>query len=34
MIGWGGTITDWLDNPRALLTAAELIEDYNRRSKR
>jgi hypothetical protein len=33
VIGWGGTVSDWLENPRALLTAFELIEQVNRRSR-
>jgi hypothetical protein len=33
-IFWGGTVSDWLDNPRALLTAAELIDEYNAKVKR
>jgi hypothetical protein len=33
-IGWGGTVSDWLDDPRALLTAVELIDEINRKARR
>lgn len=33
-VGWGGTVSDWLDNPRALLTAVEIIDEMSRKARR
>ena len=32
-IGYGGSWLDWLEDPRALITAIEVVEEINRRTR-